>query len=140
MSKNADFSQLEQFLKNNIKAFEEFPSWIEKFFLREANRALDKIIERHNEVYAATGKTVDTRAMLLSWYVSYVRRVGNDLEVTLGNPQDYSSFIEFGARNVNGSWRDGYFIMTIPIDRIQRQLPERFNRDFKAYLQSKGAT
>jgi len=130
---------LEQFLKNNISAFEEFRDWLEKFFLREANRALGEIIERHNQIYAATGKTVDTGAMRESWYVGEVTISGDALEVKLGNSQAYASFIEFGARNVNGSWRDGYFIMTIPIDRIQRQLPERFNRDFKAYLQSKGA-
>ena len=139
MSREADFSQLEKFIGDFQSAFGDFEHWLEGFLLEEGNRAIKEMTERHNQIYAATGKTVDTGAMRELWFVGEVIINGNEISVIVGNSADYASFIEYGARNVDGSWREGYFIMTIPADRIQKQMPLRFEREFAEYMKSKGA-
>jgi len=73
------------------------------------------------------------------WMVGEVRISGQDLEVELINNMEYASFVEYGHRLVNGAWQDGRFMLTISMDEVNRQIPARFDKAFKAYLQSKGA-
>jgi len=131
MSREADFSELEKFFKNWQDAYSDFEDFLKKFLLEQGLRVIAKTKPR---------TPVDTGALRNMWMVGEVRIVGQDFEVELINSMDYASFVEFGARNVNGSWRDGRFMFTISIDEVQRAMPARFDKAFKAYLQSKGAT
>lgn len=155
MAREADFSELERFFKNFNDAYSDFDEFLKKFLLEQALRAIAKIKPR---------TPVDTGAMRAMWgvgsqslvvrtntgtglvevdpersQVASIDVVGDTFEVWIWNGMDYASFVEFGARNVDGSWRDGYFMMTISIDEVQRQMPARFDKAFKRYLQSKGA-
>lgn len=139
MAGEADFAQLEKFMKSWQDAFSDFDDFLKKFLLEMAFRWQAKTKTRHQFVYSQTGKTIDTAAMINSWFVGEIAVRGSNFEVAIGNSQNYSSFIEFGARNVDGSWREGFFIMTIPIDEVQSEMPTRFDAAFRQYLQSKGA-
>jgi len=130
MSREADFSQLERFFQNFNDAYKDFDEFLKKFLLEQALRVLAKTKPR---------TPVDTGALRASWQVGEVRVVGNDLEVEIINSQEYASFNEYGARNVDGSWRDGRFMLTISMDEVRAQMPLRFDKALKAYLQSKGA-
>lgn len=156
MSREADFSELEKFFKNWQDAYNDFDTFLKQFLLEMALRAIAKIKPK---------TPVDTGALRNMWGVgsqeivlraakeegkveidperstiASIDVIGNNFEVVIWNGMDYASFVEFGARNVDGSWRDGFFMMTVSIDEVQRQMPARFDKAFKAYLQSKGAT
>lgn len=132
MGKNADFSQFEKFCKNWRDAYKDFDDFLRKFLLEMAQRAIADI---------SKNTPVDTGALRASWFIADVVVSGNDLHVTIGNSQSYSSFVEYGHRNwLNNSWVDGYFMMTIGIDRVNQQLPLRFQKAFENYLTEKGAT
>jgi len=156
MSREADFSELEKFFKNWQDAYNDFDTFLKQFLLEMALRAIAKIKPK---------TPVDTGALRNMWgigsqeivlraakeegkveidpersTIASIDVIGNNFEVVIWNGMDYASFVEFGARNVDGRWNDGRFMMTVGIDQIQKQMPARFDKAFKAYLQSKGAT
>jgi len=155
MSREVDFSQLEQFFQNFNNAYNDFEDFLKKFLLEMALRAIAKIKQR---------TPVDTGALRAMWgigsqnlvirtntgtgmveidperaQVASIDVVGDSFEVMIWNGMDYASFIEFGARNVDGSWREGFFMMTVSVDEAQRQIPSRFDKAFLQYMKSKGA-
>lgn len=131
MSREADFSELEKFFENWTNAYNDFDTFLKNFLLEQGLRVIAKTKPR---------TPVDTGSLRNMWSVGEVKASGQNLEVELINSMEYSSFVEFGARNVNGSWREGRFMLTISMDEVNRQMPARFDKAFKAYLQSKGAT
>lgn len=130
MAKEFDFSQFEKFAENWQKMDDNFDEFLKKFLLEMANRLLAKVKPR---------TPVDTGAMRAMWQIGEIRASGRDLEVEILNGMEYASFVEYGARNVNGTWRDGRFMLTISIDEVQKALPARFDKAFRAFLQGAGA-
>lgn len=131
MEREADFSELEQFFKNFNDAHKDFDAFLRDFLLEQGLRVIAKTKPR---------TPVDTGALRNMWSVGEVRATGQYLEVELINNAEYASFVEYGHRLVNGAWQDGRFMLTISMDEVQRQMPARFNKAFKQYLQSKNAT
>lgn len=135
MGKNADFSQFEKFCKNWQDAYKDFDDFLRKFLLEMAQRALG------NTGGIVDNTPKDTGALRASWHIADVVVAGSDLHVTITNQQDYASFVEFGHRRwQDNAWVDGYFMMTVGIDRINQQMPLRFQKAFQNYLKEKGAT
>lgn len=134
MAKHTDFEELKKFFKDFKDARSDFESFLEKFLLEMAQRALGS----GGNIKENT--PVDTGALRMMWQIEDVHISGNNLQVTIWNGMDYASFVEFGHRNwITNNWVDGRFMMTIGIDIIQRQMPARFEKAFKEYLISKGA-
>lgn len=71
--------------------------------------------------------------------VKGVTRKGDTLEVILYNPAEYASFREYGhmTRNRDG-WVEGQFMCTIAINRIESQIPARFETAFNTWIRSLG--
>lgn len=163
MSREADFSQFEQFAKAWQNAYKDFDDFLKKFLLEMALRAIAKIkpktpvgtpestgipgyvggslramwgVGSQEIIIKQTGSRMEVDPEKST--IASIDVVGDNFEVVIWNGMDYASFIEYGARNVDGSWRDGFFMMTVSIDEIQRQMPARFDKAFKQYLQSKG--
>lgn len=154
VAREADFSELEKFFKNWQDAYKDFDEFLKKFLLEMALRAIAKIKPKtpvdtgalrnmwgigSQEIVlrAATESTVEIDPERST--IASIDVIGNNFEVVIWNGMDYASFVEFGARNVDGSWRDGYFMMTISISEVERAMPARFDKAFKSYLQAKGA-
>lgn len=155
MSKEADFSQLERFIQAWQSIPNDFDAWLRQFLLEQAQRAVKEI---------KNNTTVITGALRNSWAVGNqvlqvgrrdvdevsaseqeatiesVKVSGSVLDVTIFNQVEYASFYEFGHRSTKGNWVDGRFVMKIGIDQIEQAMPARFDKDFKKYLKSKGAT
>jgi hypothetical protein len=59
---------------------------------------------------------------------------------------DYATHVEYGhakpyksgAAEGSADWVEGYFMMTVSIMVIERQMPARFNREFQRFLDSLG--
>lgn len=131
MERESDFSEFEQFFKNFNDAHKDFDAFLRDFLLEQGLRVIAKTKPR---------TPVDTGALRNMWSIGEVRAAGQNLEVDLINSQEYASFMEYGHRLVNGAWQDGRFMLTISMDEVQRQMPARFDKAFKQYLQSKNAT
>lgn len=156
MGKNADFSQFEKFCKNWQDTCKDFDDFLRKFLLEMAQRAINDIKKNTpvdtgalRNTWAAgnaavqVGRTNDQKVSAFEQEatIESVKVVGDSLEITIFNAMEYASFVEFGHRNwLNNSWVDGYFMMTIGIDKIQQQIPARFQKAFQNYLMDKGAT
>lgn len=130
MSRNADFSEFEKFAKSWQKTYDDFDDFLRKFLLEMALRAIAKIRPR---------TPVDTGALRNMWVVGEIKVAGNNFEIEISNGMDYASFVEYGHRTTGGSWVDGRFMMTISIDEVNAQMPVRFHKAFREYLESKGA-
>ena len=164
MAQEADFKQFEQFIKAWQDSAKEFDDFLKKFLLEMAQRAISKIkpntpvdtgalrnmwgVGSQKLALKSSGeKWSEKKGQYQETYtidpenstVASIDVVGNNLEVVIWNASDYASFIEYGHRRVDGSWREGHFMMTIGIAEVQRQMPARFEKALKEYLARKGA-
>lgn len=83
------------------------------------------------------GQDIDPYSFIMA--NSEVIKKGRIYTIILSNATNYSSFVEYGHRTVNGTgWVDGRFMMTISEDEIQEELPaileERLNKFLKGYF------
>lgn len=120
-----DFSQYEKFVKNLDNIDTDFKLWLNKFLLEMGQRILAKTRPR---------TPVDTGSLRASWLII---DIGDDY-ITIGNPMEYATFIEYGRHLRNGVWKDGYFMLTISIEEIQQQIPKRFDKEFKEFMKNRG--
>lgn len=153
MANQSDFSQFEQFAKNWQKMESGFADFLKGFLLEMALRVIAKVKPR---------TPVDTGALRAMWGVgsqnivtkestggkisvdvsatdvAVIDMVGSNFEITIWNGMSYASFLEYGHRTPSGGWVEGYFMFTISIDEVQRQMPLRFQKAFKEFLNSYG--
>ena len=62
------------------------------------------------------------------------------------NPMYYATFVEYGhakpykagAAPGSADWVEGYFMMTVSLEVIQRNMPARFNKEFDQFITSLG--
>ena len=75
-----------------------------------------------------------------------VKRSGNELEITLSNPVEYASYVEYGHKSMpwgrppadEEDWVEGYYMATISLDEVRAAMPARFRAAFKAWLDKGG--
>lgn len=108
---------------------------------------------------------VDTGNLRGRWELSQVFRKGDSLYIVIFNPVIYASFVEDGhmqhKRWVPGEWVGkkfkyikghdegmmlterwvpGYHMARISINKIERELPMRYDRAFKEFIKGLGVT
>ena len=152
-----DYHEFTDYIKKLHIAKEDFDTWLKEFLLQQAQRVVASAKQRQRAVGA-----IDTGFMINSWYIgdeaivlhqgkngkysvvtdsAFTRKaditdikvVGNNLQVTIGNSAEYSSFIEFGQRSYTGK-----YLLTISINTVQNALPARFETEFVKFLKKKG--
>lgn len=114
-------------LQQQLRTMEsEFNTFIQQFLLRQALDALAKTKDN---------TPVDTGLLQASWTIGEVQRTGNDLIITISNPTEYASFVEYGHLMSNRTnWIEGKFMCTLAIDEVARRIPQRFNAEFTAWV------
>lgn len=130
-----DYSEFQQFRNNFAKFTREFDSWIHKFLLKEGMRFIAEVKPR---------TPVDTGDLRSHWELEGITRSGDTLQVWFVNSMEYATFVEYGhakpyksgAAEGSADWVDGYFMMTVSLEIIQRNMPSRFNKQFEAFLAS----
>lgn len=65
--------------------------------------------------------------------VANIKVIGNVLEVEIGLGAEYASFIEYGHHDYAGR-----YMLTISINKVQQQLPARFNKEWLQFIKEKG--
>ena len=157
MKSGFDYKQYQKFAENMGVIKEQFDVWLKMFLLEQAQRCIAECKKRQRAVGA-----IDTGAMINSWYIggqnivlkeqgtaksggtgyaidtehsdiADINVIGDTLQVEIGNPMEYASFIEYGQRSYQGK-----YILTISIDTIQNALPGRFEKAWKQFLKNGG--
>lgn len=126
----ANFNELENYVKNFRKMSIEFNKFLFDFLTKNALEALAKTKKR---------TPVDTGELRRNWEVTRVIKRGNELLVYLYNGKDYASYVEEGhsTRNREG-WVEGYYMATISIEEVERNIPKRFDREFIRFMAELG--
>lgn len=130
-----DYAEFEQFRNNFAKLTREFDSWIHRFLLQEGMRFIAEVKPR---------TPVDTGDLRNHWKLDGITREGDTLRVWFVNPMEYATFVEYGhakpyksgASPGSADWVEGYFMMTVSLEIVLRNMPARFNRQFEAFLAS----
>jgi len=145
-----DSSGMEQ-LKIQFTAFQrKHYVFTKRFLLKMAFRAL-----------AQTKKLtpIDNGNLINNWELTDVIRSGSNLSIYLINSSYYASFVEEGhwqhKRWLPGSfkgnkfvykrgskdgimlqekWIEGHFMATISIAKINKEIPQRYNKEFTAFI------
>lgn len=132
-----DYSGFEDYRNKFAKLTREFDTWLHKFLLKEGMRFIAEVKPR---------TPVDTGDLRNHWKLDGISRSGDTLQVWFVNPMYYATFVEYGhakpyksgAAPGSDDWVEGYFMMTVSLEIIQRNMPARFNQAFEAYLTSLG--
>lgn len=130
-----DYSAFQQFRDVFAKKTREFDSWMHQFLLQEGLRFIAEVKRR---------TPVDTGDLRNHWKLDGMTRDGDELHVWFVNPMHYATFVEYGhakpykagAAEGSADWVEGYFMMTVSLEIIYQKLPQRFNREFEAFLKS----
>lgn len=106
-----DFKEVKAMAKNIEKVMDEnvIEGFIQDFIKEMANRALRMIKKRAREMSA--GKS-STGALKDRWYVSEIKKVGDEYSVEIYCPMEYASYVEYGFRShfVPGYWSGDHFV------------------------------
>lgn len=132
-----DYSEFQQFRNNFAKLTREFDSWMHRFLLNEGLRFIAEVKPR---------TPVDTSDLRNHWKLDGITRSGDTLQVWFVNPMHYATHVEYGhakpykagAAEGSADWVEGYFMMTVSLEIIQRNMPKRFDKQFNAFLDSLG--
>lgn len=173
-----DFHEFVELRDKFVKMDKEFDNFIYNFLLQEGLRALIQTKEntpvdtgylRNMWQLGDSNYTIQSKAMKIgknkgklrvtedrenvSWRDATVKgvvRKGDTLEITIYNPLDYASYVEYGhaqepgryvpaiGKKLKKAWVDGYYMATIAIKDVEEKLPARFEQQFRVWLNSLG--
>lgn len=132
-----DYSAFQDFSRNFMKFEAQFSAWLASFLIKEGMKFIRAVKPR---------TPVDTGALRGAWSLDGVSRRGDDILVWFVNPMNYATFVEYGhakpyksgAGPGSPDWVDGYFMMTVSLDEINRKMPRAFEAAFKKWIKSLG--
>lgn len=132
-----DYKEFQKYRYNFSKMSSEFDNWMVNFLYAEGLQFIRIVKPR---------TPVDTGDLRNHWELAEITRTGDTLEVWFINPMEYATFVEYGhakpyksgATEGSSDWVEGYFMMTVSLDEIDRKMPRRFDSEFKKFLQSLG--
>jgi hypothetical protein len=89
---------------------------------------------------------VEEGTLRRNWNIASVEEAGNGYEVTVFNPMEYASYVEFGHRQEPGryvpaigkrlkkSWVQGQFFLTKSEIELERELPKIIEKKLEIWL------
>lgn len=130
-----NYTDFQTYRNNFNRMSKSFDSWMHRFLLNEGLRFIAEVKPR---------TPVDSGDLRNHWQLQGITREGSTLHCWFVNSMHYASFVELGhakpykAGAAEGSidWVDGYFMMTVSLEIIERNLPVRFNNQFKEFLRT----
>ncbi len=133
MGINIDYKELSAYASSITVMKKDFNKFLRKFLLEMAERILARVKPR---------TPVDTGELKRSWELGEVQGMGKNISVEILNGMEYATDIEYGHRIVvDGSevgWYEGRFMLKISIDEIRKQMPARYQVEFKKFCKEHG--
>ena len=132
-----DYSDFKQYRDNFSKFTRQFDAWMNRFLLQEGQRFIAEVKPR---------TPVDTGDLRNHWKLDGMTREGDVLKVWFVNSMYYATYVEYGhakpyksgASEGSADWVEGYFMMTVSLDKIQKAMPARFNAEFNKFIAQMG--
>ena len=130
-----DYSEFHKYRTNFYQMYLQFDAWLTAFLLKQGMRFIAGVKPR---------TPVDTGDLRNHWQLDGISRDGDTLKCWFVNSMYYATFVEFGhakpykagAAEGGPDWVEGYFMMTVTLDEIQRAMPARFDAAFTQFLKS----
>ena len=130
MGFSIDYKELSAYLSSITVMKDDYNEFLRKFLIQMAERVLARVKRKDRT-------PVDTGALKRSWELGDVQGEGQNISVEILNGMEYATYIEYGHRVVrNGvevGWYEGRFMLKISIDEIRRQIPARYQAEFKKF-------
>ncbi len=121
-----DFGGMSQLQQQMRRLESDFDQFLRQFLLRQALDALARTKDN---------TPVDTGLLRATWTISELQRAGSDLVITISNPTEYASFVEYGHMTRDRKrWIEGKFMCTLAIDEVAKLIPQRFAAEFAAWV------
>lgn len=157
-----DFGGMRELQQQTRRMEEDFDRFIRRFLLRQALDALartkantpvdtgllraawtvgDGVSAARGQWSASAKKMQYTEDVASSTAdtLQSVRRVGDALIITIINPVEYASFVEYGHMTRNRKrWIEGRFMCTLAIDDVAKLIPQRFEAEFTTWVRGLG--
>lgn len=134
-----DYSQFAAYRNNFRKMYAQFDNWLKAFLTQEGMRFIAGVKPR---------TPVDTGDLRNHWELDGITRDGDTLHCWFVNSMYYATFVEYGhakpyksgAAEGSPDWVEGYFMMTVTLEKIQESMPRRFDKAFAQFLASMGVS
>lgn len=132
-----DYSDFKNYRDRFNTMYRQFHKWLNDFMLKEGMRFIAEVKPR---------TPVDTGDLRNHWQIQGMSREGDNIQVWFVNTMHYATYVEYGhakpykagATEGGPDWVQGYFMMTVSIDVINRNMPKRFDSAFTSFLDSLG--
>lgn len=125
-----DYNEFKKFVENYEHISQEFDSFMQGFLQKNALEVLAKTKLR---------TPVDTGDLRKHWFLTDVRRDGNKLVIEICNDMEYATYVEYGhLTKTRDKWVNGYFMVTVPLDEVERKMPRRFQSEFEKFVRRLG--
>lgn len=153
-----DFDDILKLQQQMRRMESEFDQFIRQFLLKQALDALARTkantpvdtgllraawtvgdgVSAARGRWSATGKKMqytEDAASSTAATLQSVQRVGDGLVITIINPVEYASFVEYGHMTRDRKrWIEGKFMCTLAIDEVAKLIPQRFAAEFAAWV------
>lgn len=161
MSKRTDFdySEFLKYAKQMGRAEEEFKTWLKYFLLEQAQRVVrdakdrtpidtgalinsyqigtQKITLMDDPTGRMAIKSKDKPARVIDTdnsTIDDIKVINDYLEVTISNPMEYASYVEYGHHLSGKKPYQGQYMLTIAVQDVIDALPFRFTKQFYNFI------
>ena len=128
MAFSINYKELSAYVSSVTLMKNDFNKFLREFLLEMADRIIARVKPR---------TPVDTGELRRSWKLGDIKGEGRNISVEILNGMDYATDVEYGHRIVrNGveiGWAEGRFMLKISIDEIRKQMPLRYQKEFKQF-------
>lgn len=133
MGFSIDYKELSAYLSSITVMKKDYNKFLRKFLLQMAERILARVKPR---------TPVVSGDLKRGWDLGEIKGNGENISVEILNGMEYATDVEYGHRVVrNGvevGWAEGRFMLKISIDEIKKQMPARYQAEFKKFCKEHG--
>lgn len=136
-----EYSEFIKYKEKIEKISVEYDIFIRKFLLKQALDLMRKTKQK---------TPTDTGLLKTSFQIEDIEKKGNYIRVTLINPVEYASYVEYGhtqqigkyvpkiGKRLKKGWTDGKFMLTLSVKEIKEKIPKRYEDEFKKWIKEMG--
>lgn len=137
MRNGFNYKQTAKFAYKFNRMRDSFDDWLYSFLYKRGEEFIEEVSYR---------TPVDTGLLEASWELEHIVKEGKTLKLYFKNDTYYADFVEYGhakpyksgAKPGSADWVDGFFMMTTTLDEIYREMPAKFESEFKKFLRRFG--
>ena len=137
MAFSINYKELSAYISSVTLMKNDFNKFLREFLLEMADRVLARVKPR-----TPVG---DTGELKRHWELGDIKGEGRNISVEILNGMEYATDIEYGHRIMGGpghsievGWYEGRFMLKISIDEIRKQMPIRYQNEFKKFCMEHG--